>query len=306
MTLPGGTPYGGTTLQPNSSPGITDIDEERTALGNRLRELRRQSRLTGAKLAESLGWPPSKVSKLQNGQQTPTEDDIRAWTKATHAEAETTALLVSLRTLKTRYAEWQQVLRPGLRAHQHRLTNHDETVKLFRVFENTVVPGLLQTPDFARSRFNQVVMVHRVPDDIDQAVHARMHRQEILYRPDKRFHFVLTEAVLRYRLVPPEIMLPQLERLVALSALRTVRLGIIGFEAPYAMDPRHAFWLLDDDLVRFESYSAELNLRQPQEIELYGRIFESLAGAASYGSSARAIITRVMDELAAEIGENSP
>jgi hypothetical protein len=100
-------------------------------------------------------------------------------------------------------------------------------------------------------------------------------------------------------------MLPQLERLVALSALRTVRLGVISFGTQYVTDPRHAFWLLDDDLVRFESYSAELNLRQPQEIELYGSIFESLAAIASYGSAARAIITHVMDDLAVDPGEDS-
>jgi transcriptional regulator with XRE-family HTH domain len=293
------------TLRPGNNYGIASVDEERTALGNRLRELRKQSRLTGAKLAELLSWPASKVSKLQNGQQTPTEDDIRAWTRALGAEAETESLLVSLRTLKTRHAEWQRVLKPGMQSHQGRLANHDEAVKRFRIFENTVIPGLLQTPEYARARFAQVVMVHKVPNDINDAVQARMRRQEILYRPDKRFHIVLTEAALRYRLVSPDVMLPQLERLVALSALRTVRLGVIGFGTQYVTDPRHAFWLLDDDLVRFESYSAELNLRQPQEIELYGHIFESLAAIASYGSAARAIITHIMDDLAADAGEDS-
>jgi hypothetical protein len=50
------------------------------------------------------------------------------------------------------------------------------------------------------------------------------------------------------------------------------------------------FWLLDNSLVRIETYSAELNLRQPQEIELYNNIFEQLAAVASYGGAARAII----------------
>jgi len=49
-----------------------------------------------------------------------------------------------------------------------------------------------------------------------------------------------------------------------------------------------------------ETFSAELNLAQPQEIELYARIFDHLAAIASYGRAGRAIITRVIDDLAPE------
>jgi hypothetical protein len=66
----------------------------------------------------------------------------------------------------------------------------------------------------------------------------------MLYRPDKQFHFVLTEATLRYRLCPPEVMLGQLDRLVTFAALPNVRLGIIGFETAYMVAPAHGFWLL--------------------------------------------------------------
>ena len=45
----------------------------------------------------------------------------------------------------------------------------------------------------------------------------------MLYRPDKRFHFVLTEATLRYRLCAPEVMLGQLDRLISFAALPNVR-----------------------------------------------------------------------------------
>jgi hypothetical protein len=56
--------------------------------------------------------------------------------------------------------------------------------------------------------------------------------------------------------------------------------------------------------VMVETFSAELNLAQPQEIELYSGIFDSLAAAASYGRAARSIITHVVDDLAAEMPEN--
>jgi hypothetical protein len=68
--------------------------------------------------------------------------------------------------------------------------------------------------------------------------------------------------------------------------------------------PAHGFWLLDSDRVMVETFSAELNLAQPQVIELYSGIFDQMAAVASYGRAARAIVTRVIDDLAPEIPED--
>jgi transcriptional regulator with XRE-family HTH domain len=283
-------------LRPRSS-SAGGVEEARSALGQRLRELRRQAGLTGKELAESLSWQPSKVSKIENGRQTPTDDDITAWTRATQTEHETEALLASLHTLEVQHAEWQRVLKAGMLEHQLELSETDARTKLYRSFEPAVVPGLLQTAEFARALFSRAVMVHRVPNDVNDAVAKRMQRQEMLYRTDKAFHFVLTEATLRYRLCSVEIMLGQLDRLVALTSLRNVRLGVIGYETQYVVDPRHGFMIYNAELVRVETYSAELNLRQPHEIELYTATFEKLAAVASYGGAARAIINRAIADL---------
>ncbi|MGH3966260.1 MAG: helix-turn-helix domain-containing protein [Pseudonocardiaceae bacterium] len=296
--LLGTTPSDGTTLPPNSTSGASNVHEARNALGKRLRELRQQADFSGRQLAESLSWPPSKVSKLENGRQTPSDDDIRAWTRATNSEGETDALLASLHTLEVQHAEWQRILRTGLKPRQQELIVWDQKTRLFRAFEATVIPGLLQTAEYARARFAESIRRLKLPNDINEAVQGRMMRQEILYRPDKRFHFVLTEAALRFRLCAPEVMLGQLDRLVSFSQLPNVRLGIISFETKYATSPWHGFWLYDTERVLVETFSAALDLRQPQEIELYSNAFEQLAAIASYGRSARAIINRAIDDLA--------
>lgn len=288
----------------NRTTGVTNVHEARRALGLRLRELRQQADLTGRQFAESLSWPASKVSKLENGRQTPSDDDILGWTRVTNSESEAEALLASLHTLEVQHVEWQRQLRTGLRPHQDEIAELDARTRLFRAFEPTFIPGLLQTAEYARVRFAQSIAVFKVRNDINEAVQARVKRQEILYRPDKRFHFILTEAALRYRLCPPEVMLGQLDRLVSFSALPNVRLGIIGFETAYVVAPAHGFWLLDQERVMVETFSAELNLAQPQEIELYGSIFDTLAAVASYGRAARPIITRVIDDLAPEALED--
>jgi hypothetical protein len=245
------------------------------------------------------------VSKLENGHQIPTDDDIRAWTRATNSENESESLLVSLHTLEVQHADWQRILRTGLRPRQNELAELDQKTKLFRAFEVSVIPGLLQTPGYARARFAEGIRRLKLPNDINEAVQGRLARQEILHRPDKRFHFVLTEAALRYRLCPPEIMLSQLGHLISFSTLPNVRLGIIGFETQYVTSPWHGFWLYDNKKVLVETMSAALDLRQPEEIELYSSAFEQLAAIASYGRSARAIITRAIDDLEPEVGDGS-
>lgn len=291
-------------MPPNNTSGASNVHEARNALGKRLRELRQQADMSGRRLAESLAWPPSKVSKLENGRQTPTDDDIREWTTATGSEGETEALLASLHTLEVQHAEWQRILRTGLKPRQQELIEWDQRTRLFRAFEATVIPGLLQTAEYARARFAEGIRRLKLPNDINEAVAARMQRQEILYRPDKRFHFVLTEAALRFRLCPPEVMLGQLDRLVSLTALPNMRLGIIGFETQYATSPWHGFWMYDNERVLVETFSAALDLRQPQEIELYSSAFEQLAAVASYGRAARGIINRVIEELAPSVPED--
>ncbi|SBW27789.1 XRE family transcriptional regulator [Candidatus Protofrankia californiensis] len=287
-------------MPPNNTSGASSVHEARGALGKRLRELRTSAALSGRQLAESLSWPASKVSKLENGRQAPTDDDIRGWTQATGSQAETESLLAALHTLEVQHAEWQRILRTGLKPRQQELIEWGERTRLFRAFEATVIPGLLQTAEYARARFAESIRRLQLPNDINEAVAARLRRQEILYRPDKRFHFVLTEAALRFRLCPSDVMLGQMDRLISFSQLPNVRLGIIGFETQYATSPWHGFWIYDAERVLIETFSAALDLRQPQEIELYGHAFDQLAAVASYGRPARAIINRSIDDLASE------
>jgi transcriptional regulator with XRE-family HTH domain len=237
---------------------VTSVQEARRALGLRLRELRQQANFTGKQLAELLDWPASKVSKLENGRQNPTGEDIRRVAEVVGQPQAAAELLAALHTLEVQHAEWQRQLQTGLRNHQSELAEIDQQTRLFRVFEGTVIPGLLQTAEYARSRFAEGIRIFKVPNDINEAVRARVQRQEILYRPDKRFHFVLTEAALRYRLCAVDVLLAQLDRLVALSALRTVKLGIIPFDTQYVVAPWHGFWILDDRRVMVETFSAEL------------------------------------------------
>ena len=290
---------------PRNTVSSTDIRDARNELGSRLRGLRRAAGLTGRQLAASLSWPPSKVSKLENGQQTPSDADVRAWTGACDARDETAGVLAELHTLETRYAELQRLLRGGQVQVQRAAGRRESRTNLFRMFESTFVPGLLQTADYARHRFAQSARVFGRRAPIEDAVAERMKRQEVLYDRDRGFHVVITEPVLHYALSPPDVLLGQLDRLMSLATLPNVRLGVIPVDAEYVIAPAHGFWVYDDELVVVETFAAELNLTQGAEIELYTKIFDTLALDAVYDRRARALIGKAADVVEGRLDGNS-
>jgi Domain of unknown function (DUF5753) len=161
------------------------------------------------------------------------------------------------------------------------------------------VPGLLQTADYARARLEEGLAEIGAADDVDDAVAARMPRQQVLYRSGRRFHFVMTESALRYRLCPAEVMAGQLDRLVSVATMKTIRFGVIPFEVQLPVAPVHGFWIYDDRLVYVEHLTAELKLTQPTEIATYMALFTKLAEVARYDADARAVITRALADLVA-------
>lgn len=276
---------------------MSDVHQVRLALGQRLRGLRVGAGLSGKDLAESLGWPQSKVSKIERGNQTPAAEDIRGWVQACGTPDLLPDLLSRLGNLETLYAEWQRILRAGTGKRQQTYQEIEAATHTLRVFESMLVPGLLQTPDYARVRLAENIELHGGFNDLDDGVRQRMRRQEVLYDSGRRFYFVLAEGALRTLLCPPRVMAGQLERLIASSLLDTVRIGIIPFGTVLPVCPKHGFWIFDERLVTAETVTAELHLTQPDEVQHYRKIFDAISGVASYDSDARQILTQALTDL---------
>ncbi|MGI5289168.1 helix-turn-helix domain-containing protein [Nonomuraea polychroma] len=277
---------------------MRDIARARLAMGQELKELRLDARLTGRQLAARFGWQASKISKIEGGKQSPSEDDIQAWCEATGRPEKVPSLIASLRAMEILYGEWRRQLRLGTATRQRSWAEMEAETTHFRVFESVLIPGLLQTSEYARLRLSQVIAFHDVPDDLEDGLATRMRRQEVLYGRDKSFHFVILEAALRLGMAPSDVMLDQLERLTALSLMPRLRLGIVPMSAQLPFAPQHGFWIFDDRAVHVETVAAELTLTLPEEVAQYARLFDWFAQAAQYGQQARWIIMKSMEALA--------
>ncbi|MFF4478842.1 helix-turn-helix domain-containing protein [Streptomyces sp. NPDC001520] len=278
----------------------TDFQQARVALGARLRELRvsrPEGRLTGPQLARRLGWPHSKIYKLENGRQTATAEDLRAWATATDQPEAAEELLSRFNGLDSRIRSWRRQLAAGHKPVQDAITaEHDRTATL-RIWENCLVAGMLQTADYARAVFTRNADLHKSPRDTEAAVRGRLRRQEGLYDSRKRYHILMWEGALRALVCPPSVLAAQLDRLMSVVGLDTVELGIVPFAAPLKIQPANGFWVHDERLVLVEDWHAELWINDADSIALYLRAWNTLRESAVFGADAQRLINEARRAL---------
>lgn len=270
-------------------PSTADWLNQPGGLAERLQLMRKAAGLTGEDLAGQLGWARSKISKLENGRQMPTGTDLTAWAGACgqpDAIAEMLTLLAEGQAVARQYRHW------GGRGHsqiQHDLDAMVRRASHIRNAEALFIPGLLQTAGYARSRMEEAVRMHAFDGaGIDTAVAARLRRQEALYDVGRTFEFIICDAALQVLLCPPEDMAAQLDRLLTVSGLPNVTLGIIPLHQRLSVAPMHGF-LIADDVTYVETHTSQLILTG-EESAYYARIADALRAESLTGDNARDLI----------------
>ncbi|MFI8371707.1 helix-turn-helix domain-containing protein [Streptomyces sp. NPDC085466] len=279
----------------------TDYQKAREALGTRLRELRftcPEGRLTGQQLAQRLGWQGSKVSKLENGKQTAAPEDLKAWADGTGQPEAYPELAARLAGFESHIRSWRRALANGFRPMHEGLTAEINRASEIWVWEEAVVPGLMQTPEYARHVVQRYAELLGVTNGVEDAVRSRTQRQEWLYRPGNKLRVLVWEAALRSLICPPSVLASQLDRLTGMIGMDTVELGIVPFTAPVKIVPANGFWILGDGLVVAEDWHAELWLDDADNLALYRKVWKTLRESAVYGSDAHNTISAARRALA--------
>ncbi|MEU8773363.1 helix-turn-helix transcriptional regulator [Streptomyces sp. NPDC048606] len=281
-----------------SSPHAA-IEEARKTLGARLREIRRRAGFgTARAFGARAGWSESKVSRLKNGVTSPSEEDLHQYASLSGDPALFQDLFATAAGIDEMFVEWRRLTENGLTPVQEAHVPLYDRTRLFRVYEPGVIPGLVQTPAYARALMGRIVGFYGIPDDADQAAELRTTRKrEVMRDAGRHFVFVLEESALRARFGDTTTMADQLAHLMTVSVRQHVRLGVIPLNAQRAMWPSEGFWIFDDEQVVIELSTAQITLTQPSEVKVYARIFAELSRMAVYGSPARALISNAIDAL---------
>jgi hypothetical protein len=154
---------------------------------------------------------------------------------------------------------------------------------------------MLQSAEYARHVF--LTSPGLDAEAVGRAVAARVERQGLLYEPGRESVFVLTEAVLRTWPAAPSLMLAQLDRLLAVESLDTVRLGVIPWRRPVPVLPRHGFTLCDRRAVVVEGFPSERVSTEADDLAFHEEMFSRFEDAAVFGGEARGLLVQVMKEF---------
>lgn len=269
----------------------------RDQLSQRLRQARKASGLSGNRFAATLGWPQSRVSKIETGQQMVSREDLETWIRAAEiTNPDTTDELHKLLQLAhVEYEDWRENYRKagGAASAQVTIGQREARARVLSEFWPAMMPGLVQTAAYAR----EALTIPGGPTtwgtnstEIERMVAARIERQQILYDPTKTFRIVLAEAALHTRFETTATLRGQLDRLVAVAGLDTVDLRILPLSAPWPVFPLATFKVFDEDFVMLEQPVGEHVITDPEQIAAYQHFFDVLADAALAGDDAIALI----------------
>jgi len=278
---------------------------QRNRLAAALRKLRMAADLSTHELATRMGLSQSKVSRLENAKKVPSRSELEAWVEAAGATAQDLAELLELadRAL-TELTTWREVVHGGHVRNQQAVADLETTAATIHTFHPVIIPGLLQTAEYARQVFLSGDFPTRPgPTDVAAVVAARVERQAILYDQGKRFEFVTTEAALRQRFGPVEATLAQLDRITSIATLPNISVGIIPLNAEVTTWRYHGFVIYDDrsddqdPLVVVTTLSGSIEVTDPDYVAAYREAFSRLEQAAVFESAARALIAQIGTEL---------
>jgi transcriptional regulator with XRE-family HTH domain len=274
-----------------------------------LREARQGKGLTQRQVAEALEWSLSKVNRIESGEVGVSTTDLRALLEFYGIDDEATidALVEDSRTSRRQrwYTDprYREHLTPGML----QLLEYESEANAIRAFNNAMVPGLLQTPEYATSVFEALTAGDLPEDDAPVRLEVRSQRYDQVFRGSDppEYFLILDESVLFREVGGPKVMGDQLRAVLHAAESPNIRVRVGPFAAAAPIALLGPFMILDlgseDDAVLYrEGYLMDEVIQSPQRIHRFRDVFERLwALSLDEDASAAVIEARASAMLAA-------
>jgi transcriptional regulator with XRE-family HTH domain len=270
----------------------------RRRLAAELRRLRDQSGLSVTEAAKQLDWQASRLSRIETRQSGIASPDLRKLLTLYEVEDDTYRAYLAELARRVNERGWWQKYAGLIGSDYADLISLEAEARAIRNYEQELVPGLLQTPEYARA----VIRASRPTDtaqEIGRRVEIRIERQEILVRtdpPPPRLNVVLSEAVLRRPVGGYDVMREQLEYLMRPRDRANVTIQVLPFDAgvhPSMAGPFMAMTFPDPDdlgVVNVENATGTLFLEEPDELRVYEELWSTLQASALSADDSQAFL----------------
>jgi transcriptional regulator with XRE-family HTH domain len=271
----------------------------RRRLGVELRRLRVASGLTIDKVAEELEFSAAKVSRIETGHVGVSPRDVRDMLQLYNVAEDQRDRLVEV-ARQAREKGWWHAYSD---VHSSPYLGLENSADQIRIYEALLVPGLLQTPAYARAVIAALHPNLNTPQ-IDRWIELRKKRQALLRQDDPpSIAAIVDEDVLRRPVGGRKAMQEQLRRLLADSELPTVTLQVLPLDVGEHVGMYGSFTILgfrdpaQQDLVYLENATKELYLESEEELQRYTRAFERLSAAALSVEDSATLLAKLSKEL---------
>ncbi|MGA5354062.1 helix-turn-helix domain-containing protein [Streptomyces thermodiastaticus] len=258
----------------------------RRRLGRKLRSLRDAQRLTLEDVAAKAGWlTTAKLSRLETARSAAKPADVEKLLDLYGVDdAELRGALLSLAREGAQRGWWHSY-RGVLSPVYEDLISLEHEATSVRTWQMGVIPGLLQTGDYAREIISTTAMTEGV--DVDPLVEVRLARQVVLTREHPvSLWAIIAEGALRTRSSGDGVMREQLSRLLDRARRPNVTIQILPTDAPPHVGQMGSYSLLsfddgaDLDVVHVESLTSALYVEEAEQVAVYREAFERLRAAA--------------------------
>jgi len=277
-------------------PEVRSPTLRRRELGARLRTLRQDQGLTVEQVAEHLLCSPSKVSRMETGQRGATQRDVRDLCALYGITSEDEReRLMSLARESKQQGWWQSHDVPD---EFRTYLDLEQDAIAIKTYQSTIVPGLLQIPEYVHEMSN--VLVPEVSaETADDLVGVKLIRQgRLASKSPLPLSVVLDEAVLHRVVGGPAVMGAQLERMVEATRIHSVTIQVIPYKAGAHPAMDSTFTILDftervPSVVYVEGLVGHIYLERPQDIARYEYIFDRLKSLALSPQDSAELVAKV-------------
>lgn len=280
----------------------------RLRLGAEIRRLRERAGLTGTELASKAGLDRTAVSKMENGERKPLQPILRVLDALLDEDGDQYRALLRVARDSLAKGWWEDPEYAGMGDRQARTADLESGVRSIHAYQNSMLPGLLQTEAYSRHRA-EVAMADGAEIDLAGTTAGRLRRQEQIFDPDGPEYDVVLEPQAIWRApVPPEVMREQLLHLLDLIQTRPglhVRLLPVDARLGSGYVPRSPFAIYrypdesDLVLVSVDTVSTDLLVTAPGESGRYAQMHQQLRTAALSEEESAALIQQAATALVA-------
>ncbi|MEU2869128.1 helix-turn-helix transcriptional regulator [Streptomyces olivoreticuli] len=275
----------------------------RRRLGQELRKLRELKGMTAEEVAERLLVSQSKISRLENGRRSISQRDVRDLCGVYGVEDHRIVDSLMQMAKESRQQGWWHAF--GDIPYSVYIGLETDAASL-RVYEASLVPGLLQTPNYA-SAVTEGSWPEATAADIERRVQVRMRRQERVTDPDNplRLWAVIDESALRRIVGNRAIMQEQMRKLVEFSMEPHITVQVLPYDVGAHPGMYGKFCILefndpqDASTVYLEGITSDLYLEKPNDVQTYSVMYEHLRMQALNAEHSRQFIEQVGEEWAA-------